>query len=135
MRYGQVGRAERAASGRRPAFTVGSSGVASCTKLPVGEVDDGAVVARALLLGAHLLHRLDDRILVGPQIHLDRRRRLGVGIGAAAARRRRGAEEEARAVLREARRRVVGDDHALRACRASTAETSSVAAARRRAFQ
>ena len=42
-------------------------------ELPVGERDDRTVVARALLLGAHLLHRLDDRVVRRPEVHLDRR--------------------------------------------------------------
>ena len=81
----------------------------------VGKVHDRAVVARAVLVGAHLLHRLDLRILVAPEIDARRRGRV---LLARRFRRRRGAEIQPRVVLAEPRREVVAHDvprrHALR---------------------
>ena len=78
----------------------------------VGEVHDGAVGALTLLLIADLLHRLDQRIVEVPEVHLGDDRRLGVGVGGRFGR-RAGAEIQTAAVLREARRGELADHHAL----------------------
>ena len=90
-----------------PCPQVGHVGTRELNEAPVAQNELGAIRALLLVLGAHLLHRLQLGVLVVPDVHFHRLGRI-VGVDA---RRRRGAEEEPAAVLRELEPAVVADDH------------------------
>ena len=97
-----------ARAGSSPWATFGKVGRGELDEALVGQVNDGAIVAVALLLRAHALHRLQERILPVPEIDAARRRRT---LGRRRRGGRRSADIEPLAILREARRGLIAHDH------------------------